>query len=78
MDMAFEVALECAALTHGHPTGYLSEGAFAYLISEIIEGQELVMVVQSTIDKLESQCNGEECIDKLRLALELAEKNISN
>ena len=77
-EMAFQVAEKCAALTHGHPTGYLSAGALAYLIAEIIEGQALQVAVQDTIFKLETEKNSEECLDKLQLALELAETSISD
>ena len=33
---AFELACEAAVITHGHPLGYLTAGAFAYIISSII------------------------------------------
>ncbi|MBV1756465.1 MAG: ADP-ribosylglycohydrolase family protein, partial [Dethiosulfatibacter sp.] len=36
-DMAFKMAADFAALTHGHPSGYLSAGALAYLISSILQ-----------------------------------------
>lgn len=75
-DLAIEVAVESAALTHGHPTGYLSAGALAYMIADIIDGQELVMAVQNTISMLELQENSRECLNKLRLAIELTEESL--
>lgn len=38
---AFRVGVEAAAITHGHPSGYLAAGAFAAIIAELINGKEL-------------------------------------
>ena len=38
---AFQIACQCAAITHGHPSGYISSGIFAYIIAEIIQGKEI-------------------------------------
>jgi len=35
-EKAFQMGCECAAITHGHATGYLASGFFAALISRII------------------------------------------
>ncbi|MEO6990940.1 MAG: ADP-ribosylglycohydrolase family protein [Candidatus Baltobacteraceae bacterium] len=37
----FRVAAEAAALTHGHPSGYLSAGAFAAIVGLVLEGRSL-------------------------------------
>lgn len=39
--MAFQIAAELAAITHGHPSGYLSAGVFAAIIAFIREGLPL-------------------------------------
>jgi ADP-ribosylglycohydrolase len=36
---AFELGSQTAALTHGHPSGYLSAGFLAFLIEEIVAGE---------------------------------------
>ena len=35
LDFVVQDAAECAALTHGHPLGYISAGAFAYIVNRI-------------------------------------------
>ncbi len=37
---AFELAARCAAQTHGHPSGYLSAGALAAIVRNLIDGLE--------------------------------------
>ena len=34
----FRVAAEAAAITHGHPSGFLSAGAFASIRSGLVNG----------------------------------------
>lgn len=71
-DQAFERGAEFAALTHGHPSGYLSAGALAYLISLLIEGRDLEAAVRLTLEKLYSFEYNEECCEVLQKALDLA------
>ena len=40
-ETAFRIEAECAAITHGHPSGYLSAGALAYIIAIIINGRDI-------------------------------------
>lgn len=40
-ERAFETAIELAALTHGHESGYLAAGAYADLISRVVSGDRL-------------------------------------
>lgn len=40
-EIAFRKGAEYAALTHGHPTGYLSAGFLAELISRLVEAEPL-------------------------------------
>ena len=47
----FGLAQECSELTHGHPTGQIAGGAFAYLISRLARGRELKMAVVDTLEK---------------------------
>jgi ADP-ribosylglycohydrolase len=75
---AFNVAVEFAALTHGHPSGYLSAGAQAYLIATIIEGQDLEKSVEFTIEELKKHVDHEECTKGLKQALELSKMEISD
>lgn len=40
-EKVFDTACQLAAITHGHPTGYLASGVQAQIIHEIISGREL-------------------------------------
>lgn len=37
----FRLAADVAALTHGHPSGYLSAGTFAVIVRELLRGNDL-------------------------------------
>jgi ADP-ribosylglycohydrolase len=75
---AFNMAAEFAALTHGHPSGYLSAGALAYMIASIIDGQDIVTAVKNTLVELKSHDDNEECTQGLNHALELSESELSD
>lgn len=77
-DEAFEKAAEFAAITHGHPSGYLSAGALAYMIALIIEGEDIEAVVKAAIEKLKGYRGSEECLRSLNRALELSKSDISD
>ncbi len=69
---AFQYAMEFAAITHGHPSGYLSAGALAHIISLIIEGEELETAVSDSLKELEKYPDHQETSDILKKALELS------
>lgn len=71
-DRSFELGMELAALTHGHPTGYLTAGFLAKLIAEIIRGNSLAIAVTKSIDNLRRFSNHEETLSKVLQASELA------
>jgi ADP-ribosylglycohydrolase len=75
---AFNMAVEFAALTHGHPSGYLSAGALAYIIASIIEGQDIETAVKNSINELEDHDSHEECIQSLKKALKLSKSSLSD
>ena len=77
-DQAFTMGAEFAALTHGHPSGYLSAGALSYLIASIIEGQDIKTAVKDTLRKLKGYDNHEECTQFILKALELSESDIAD
>jgi len=76
--MAFNMAADFAALTHGHPSGYLSAGALAYLISSLIEGQRIETAVINTIVELNRFDNHQECVQSLKKAQELHRSTMSD
>lgn len=72
---AFAIGCQCAALTHGHPSGYLSAGVLAHIIAGIIEGQDLETAISDAMQPLK-ECQGqEECQQAVLAAMELARSN---
>ena len=49
---AFDLGCRVAAITHGHPGGYISAGAFAELLQKLYYGQSLPDAVQDVTDEL--------------------------
>ncbi|WP_231591368.1 ADP-ribosylglycohydrolase family protein [Saccharothrix sp. ST-888] len=72
-DLSFELAATCAQLTHGHPTGYLSAGAFAALVDRVATGTELRRALQETIAQVEAKPGGAETVAALRRAIAVAD-----
>lgn len=74
---AFKLACECAALTHGHPSGYLSAGSLAHIIACIREGMGLEDAVQDALAELQKYKGHEECTEAVSKGLALAGENSS-
>ena len=51
-NLAFKKGMDCAAITHGHALGYISAGAFSYMISNIISGMDIDHAISDTIHEL--------------------------
>lgn len=73
---AFQVGAEVAAITHGHPTGYLAAGALAMIIAEIINGKTLIDSIYSSIEALKRYRSHEEVLNSINGAIELAQTDI--
>ena len=74
-ELVFDYACEIAALTHGHPSGYLSAGVLAMLVHNIIMGMPLVEAIEDSIRVLKTKDNHEECLKVIQYAIELS-KNL--
>jgi ADP-ribosylglycohydrolase len=74
---AFKVACELSAITHGHPTGYLSAGFFASIISDLAIGIELRKSIDNAIQILENWENHAETKNAVNAAIDLFEKTKS-
>ena len=71
-EMAFLEGAKTAAITHGHPSGYLSAGFLAELVSHILDGkilQEAIELSRETIKKFEGH---QETLMSIDLAENLA------
>jgi len=70
-EMSFYMGSELAALTHGHPSGYLAAGALARIIAGIRDGAGLREAVEWTLEELRQKPKHEECLAAVQQALEL-------
>lgn len=73
---SFQIACECAAITHGHPSGYLSAGILACIISEILKGKDIEESVGYALLIAKEYKGHEECVDAINKALSLVPKDI--
>ena len=67
-DQAFEYGCRTAAITHGHPTGYLASGMLARIISEISYGADIIHAVDRSLDILKKQSGHEETLNAVNRA----------
>jgi ADP-ribosyl-[dinitrogen reductase] hydrolase len=73
---AFQVGSEIAAITHGHPSGWLSAGFLAALISHLLSGSSLEQAVALTRSYLTAHQGHEETLEAVDRAVALAEKGM--
>lgn len=64
-DTAFAVARDCAALTHGHPSGYLSAGVLAHMIAQLQLGCSIEEALADGLEELSRHPRHEECLEAL-------------
>ncbi len=74
-EKAFHFGCKLAALTHGHPTGYLAAGTFAALISLLISGNSLAEAIDDSILVLKSDKNHEETLRAIGNAIDIVGKH---
>lgn len=73
---AFRVGCESAMITHSHPAGYLSAGALAAILSEILSGASIRDSVIKAREILSSYGNSEETKDAMEKAVRLIDFNV--
>ncbi|CAM5473350.1 ADP-ribosylglycohydrolase family protein [Streptomyces aurantiogriseus] len=64
-----QLAVECAAQTHGHPTAYLSAGAYAVTVHALARGESLDGAVQRALALLAARPGHEPVSEALQHAL---------
>ena len=69
---AFDEGAKVAAITHGHPSGYISAGFLSQVIAEIIKGKGLKIAIEDSLEKLNFYEGKEETMEKVKLAVNLA------
>lgn len=71
-DRAFQEGAEYAAITHGHPSGYLTAGFLSGMIAYIIEGKTLLEAIDLCIGQLIKYEGYSETLEKIELAQKLS------
>ncbi|KKD04093.1 ADP-ribosylglycohydrolase family protein [Streptomyces sp. WM6386] len=64
-----QLAVECAAQTHGHPVGYLCAGAYAVIVHALARGESLDGAVQRALALLAARPGHQAVSDALQHAL---------
>lgn len=72
VDEPFQAAVDAAALTHGHPSGYLAAGAFAELIAQLVQGATVEQAAWAARSRTSVEGGSVEVVDALDQAMALA------
>ncbi len=64
--------IEYAAITHGHPSGYLPAGFLSEMICYLVEGKTLAETIDLSIKRLITYNGYSETLSKIELARELS------
>jgi len=72
---AFDVGAAASAITHGHPSGFLSGGAMSMIVRLLVEGEDLPEAARRTLDIVRDHPRSGETVDAMTLALQLAESS---
>ncbi|MFF1402695.1 ADP-ribosylglycohydrolase family protein [Streptomyces sp. NPDC058294] len=67
--LVVQLAVECAAQTHGHPLACLSAGAYAVIVHGLARGESLDGAVRGALDLLAARPGHQPVTDALRHAL---------
>ena len=70
----FRCGCQIAAITHGHPSGYLAAGCLAMIIAELLKGTSLEEATLNTMTVLKSWPHHAECLEAIELALSLSKR----
>ena len=68
---AFDLGCDAAALTHGHPSGFLTAGVMSALIFLLLDGQCLPTAIEEVMPLLEARPDHTETLTAIRLACAL-------
>ena len=74
----FRLGCEVAAITHGHPTGYLTAGCLAAIVRDLLNNVPLSDAVQNVVARLSKEQGPEETLRALTHAVDASrERNPS-
>jgi len=74
----FSEGCDFAAITHGHPTGWLAAGAMAVIVSRLLAGETLDVALDAAEAKLASEPGRDETLDALTAARRRAARDMSS
>jgi len=69
----FDLGCRAAAITHGHPTGWIAAGAFAQIIRDVVHGGAIRDAVDAALGRCRATEGGGEVVRALQAALALAD-----
>lgn len=72
---AFDLGCDAAAITHGHPTGFLTAGVMSALVFELLDGADLSSALDQVTHLLIQRDWHEETLNALQRAQSLYEAN---
>lgn len=75
-DDVFELAMQCARMTHGHPSGYLAAGAFAVILHALLCRKSLGHGITLATEYLITSNGGDESLSAMQLAQKLAQDGV--
>lgn len=70
----FALASDAAHYTHGHPTGYLSAGAFAVIIQQILNEYSLLESIGIALEILQEKPGHDETTNAIKQAVQFADE----
>lgn len=70
-EVAFEEGVKLSAITHGHPSGYLSGRLLSSIIADLSNGIDLELSISNGLEILKKWKNHEEVYQKVKLASDI-------
>ncbi|KAJ7530951.1 hypothetical protein O6H91_14G026000 [Diphasiastrum complanatum] len=77
-ELAFKLGCLSAAITHTHPSGWLSSGSQAAIIARLLHGDCLKDAIAHAVRLLEKEPNNEETLSRINQAQQLATEYLQN
>jgi ADP-ribosylglycohydrolase len=72
----YELGCATAALTHGHPMGWMPSGVLAYILKALSQGASLHEAVKAAIEHVKHLEHGEVLVEMIGRALELSGRKV--
>lgn len=76
--LAFEIGVNIAALTHGHPNAYLPAGFLSSLIADLVNDVPLEKAIENSIEILKTYKGHESTLSCVKKAMECSVSNIND